>query len=575
MARPIARIHGTAVRPGVSRNRRYYSAAMIAEAVKAAQARLAEGIRPMTMLTHHGADNDGDSTRIVGRLADIQLQEDGSATYTAEIAGTQHGRDILELIDTHGTDPPFLRGVSFRGDWIGQPQRIVVDGDVAVTADGFEMDGIDFTYRPGIDGAGVDAVERIDEDDITETRESAPLRSRIYESVQEARVTTTTFTEEAATAPAAATTTAASIQYADNGYLAGEKRYPLDTAANTRAAHRAIAESTTARQYTAAQLKRMRQRVGRALREHHTEVADSGYLITRQPLTEAVAEMYGFDYLDTPSGHVYLTLDNGLVTISISSCRIDPHDLDRVARAAMEGACQALLVIDPDMDGDADPAESARNSRLAETAPDSAGLTEADVPAPQGADHAQHEEEEPAVSEPTNPAVATTPAAPTQPDPAATTPVPTAGSVTLSTEQFEAMLNRIAGTAPAKVEPELVGAGAPAESAPPGPAPVAEVAPAQAAVVESEDAKIARLIREAQTTLIQDLTQQGILSPGRRGFVAGTVTESAPAAAGTYPARWPTKDGVNPKAPHELTPDEFDKHVSQGITMPAVIGNRT
>jgi hypothetical protein len=241
----------------------------------------------------------------------------------------------------------------------------------------------------------------------------------------------------------------------------------------------------------------------------------------------------------------------------------------------MEGACQALAVIDPDMDGDADPigGESAARSRPAEAAPDSAGLTEADVPAPQGADHAHSEEEEPAVSEPTNPAVATPPAAPAQPDPPAATASPAPGSVTLTNDQFEAMLARIAGTTPAKAE--LVGAGAPAESAP-APAAVAEVAPAVPAVVESDEARNARLIQEgiakARVDLIQDLAAQGYL-PGRRGYVAGTVTESAPAPAGTYPKDWPTEGG-EPKPAHKLTEAEWDKHVAQGMTMPAVLGNR-
>lgn len=575
MAKPIARIYGTAVRPGVSRNQRYYSPEMIAAAVELGQARLAEGILPMTMLTHHGADDDGDTTRVVGRLAELRLEEDGSATFAADLADTTAGRDLLELIDTSGDQPPFLRGVSFRGDWIGPSRRIVIDGDFAVTADGFAFEGIDFTYKPGVIGAGVEVVERID-DEPTESRESAG-RSRIYESIQEARVTSPLI-EETAPAPVAAPAPppepapAAPVRYADMGYRpdAG-KQFPLDTAPHARAAFFGIRESETARLYTAAQLKRMGQRIRTALREHHTEATDGGYLITHQPITEAIAEMYGWEY-DELAGHVYLTLDNGLVTISISSCRIDPHDLDRVARAAMDGACQALAVIDPDGDGDADPIGGEQlRTRPREEAPQRAGLTEADDdPAPHGAANPDEDKETPAVSEQPTPPAATPPVA----------AAPAPAGITLTDEQFAELLARL-GPAPAAAaempaaapateqKPELVGAGAPAESATAA-APVTETT-TPAALTEQ---RIGEIVAQTTVSTIQQMVASGQLDPGRKGFVHQPVTESVAAAptADVYPEGWPRVNGV-PKQPHELTQEESDAHLA-AMTVNAVLGHR-
>ena len=189
MARVLATVSGTALKPGVSLNRRYYSAEAIADAVRKAQPKLAGDGMPLSMRSHHAAEDD--STRIVGRVRSLTLAEDGSARFTADIADTPHGRTIASLLDTTGGTEPFLRGVSIRGFWEGRIRKVKgPDGADAEQGDSLSLAGLDYTASPGVPGASVDTFAWA-KDGATETTE----RILITESVQEARVT---ITEEAA-----------------------------------------------------------------------------------------------------------------------------------------------------------------------------------------------------------------------------------------------------------------------------------------------------------------------------------------------------------------------------------------
>src|SRR6185437_5637199 len=96
MARVIARVSGVALRPGVSRNNRLYTREAIAKMVARAQERIESGqslalidrtkvkTEPLSQRTHHAADDD--STRIVGGIRKLTLDEDGAARFTADIA---------------------------------------------------------------------------------------------------------------------------------------------------------------------------------------------------------------------------------------------------------------------------------------------------------------------------------------------------------------------------------------------------------------------------------------------------------------------------------------------------------
>lgn len=558
----IGTVTGIALVPGVSRNGRLYTAEAIGRAVARAQERLVDGGQPLTMLTHHAADDD--STQIVGRITAIEQDETGCARYTAALADTPSARTIAALVD--GTDgPPFLSGVSIRGAWVGNVRRQPgPDGAPVETADDLELDGLDFTRKPGVPGARVDTYTPAG----GQPAESAPDgRVLITESVQEALVHTVS---EAAAEPAAVGGTG---PFADPGYQADkEKRLPLTTKAQAKTAWAAIGESDTARRYTAAQLKRVRERTVKVLRGHGVRVdTQEGWLIDpigRVP--EAVAECLGFSDDPGHGGSMSVSLTNGPTTVTVTSYCVDPHDLDAVGRAAMAGACQAIKGLDPDMDADLDVpgAEPSGVSDMEDDAMESVRLVIGDeaqisaamvseaierrrgalaaspqIPAPETPAADTTQETETAMAESTTPA-------------AETAAVPASGGITLTDDQFQQLL------AAATARPA-----APVESAPVE--PVVEAAPPAAAVTETDEQRIQRLVAEGIKAALPQAVQQHVETtggPARKGLVA-PVSESAGAPAGGFPADWPAKPL------HEFTPEEWAQHVAP-TTVGAVLGAR-
>lgn len=191
MAKTIATITGTALMPGVSRNGRWYKPEHVAEAVRRARERIAAGDRPMVMLTFHGADDN--SREIAATLTDASLNENGGADFAAGFTDTPAGWDIARMADTTDGKPAHLKTVSIRGAWTGKVRKERGPaGQLVETADGVELEGIDFTRSPGVTGAEIKTFAWV-KDGATETTE----RVLITESVQEARVT---ITEETPTA---------------------------------------------------------------------------------------------------------------------------------------------------------------------------------------------------------------------------------------------------------------------------------------------------------------------------------------------------------------------------------------
>jgi hypothetical protein len=372
MAKVIATIGGVALAPGISKNRRWYRSEVIAKAYARAQERIGAG-EPLTMLSHHEAGDD--STRIAASLTGVSLDEEGRLRWSAGIADTDTGRTIASLTDTSDGRPPHLENVSIRGHWIGTVRKVRgPDGQPVETADDLALDGLDFTKSPGVAGAAIDTFTWSDRAGRTETTE----RVYITESVQEARVT---ITEE--TGPAAAPVISEAVLeafggghvldnglcvtceaagstggtgHADPGYQDDKKpRYDLTTRANAKAAWTYIGQKDNAARYTANQLKRIKGRIKAALsRFGVTVAAESGWLVG-EPLavSEALAEWWPGQDPQT-SGSYCLSACNGPTSLTISSCSLDPEDLDPVLRAAADAACKALAALDPDMDGDID-----------------------------------------------------------------------------------------------------------------------------------------------------------------------------------------------------------------------------
>jgi hypothetical protein len=605
VAARIGTITGIALVPGVSRNGRLYTAEAIGLACARATARIEEGGAPLTMLTHHAADDD--STRIVGRLTSLVQLDDGRARYTADLADTEDAHTIANLVDdTDG--PPYLDGVSIRGAWVGRVRRQPgPDGVTVETADDLEIDGLDFTRKPGVPGARVDSFTR---EAASAPAETAPDRVLITESVQEALVTTTVTEAEAKGDDGKPY---GDVTYADPGYQKDkQKRYPLDTKAHAKAAWSYINQADNARLYTSAQLKRIKQRIVKALKSFGVQVStQEGWLIEpAAQVTEALAECWGMDSAD--AGNLYVSLTNGPTTVTVSSYSLDPHDLDAVGRAAMAGAVQTLVNIDPDLDADVDvpgePGDDAEPASAAGAAcPCGCGCAIPEAPGgcPCGCEACMHckgeqdEDDDAMETAPSSPAIETAAsgapvseafAAGITPDPApeqpaavpteekegpamaeSTTPaaetaaVPAAGGVHLTDEQFQLLLARVAGTAPAA-------APAAAESSPAEPVAEAQAAAPAAEVAETEDQRIARLVAEGVAAALPKAIQEHVETtggPSRKGLVS-QVAEAA-GASGTGSAGLP--EGWPQKPLHQYTDEEWRTHVAPS-TVGAILGAR-
>ena len=589
MAKVIATASGVALKPGVSKNRRWYTPEIVSDAVASAQRRIAAGetleIRreddeensPLTQKTHHGAEDD--STRIVGRLTGVSLDENGSARYSAAFADTAHGRTIASLVDISDGEPPFLKGVSIRGHWKGTVRKVQgPDGKPVETADGLELDGLDYTATPGVTGAEVDTFawagksgrsETTERVLITESAEAhvttfteetgvqyeggrppAALSEAVREALAGGHVlenglcVTCTPVTEGGDAPGDGSKPYGNVSYADPGYQSDKKkRYPLDSKVHAKAAWSYVAQKANAAKYTAAQLKRVKGRIMAALKKFGVSVAaeSAGWTIG-EPVAvgEALAEWWpGSD--PSASGSYCLNASNGPTSLTISSYSLDPEDLDPILRAAADAACKALAALDPDMDGDIDVPgathadtdhDGGRESAPGE--PDETTETsDADEADDTAADAAETQEE--AVSDTTTETAAAAPA-----------------TVTLTAEQFDAMLARVAAPAPAAaVTPAASETAQPAAVTPAAPAapaaPVAEtagqrearisalveagVAAAAAAqglsVTETDEQMVQRLIEAQLTPLRQAAAERDGTGTRRKGLL-DDIAEEAP-----------------------------------------------
>jgi hypothetical protein len=595
MARTIATIGGIALAPGVSKNRRLYTPDHVKNAVARAQQRIESGDRPMVMLTHHGAGDD--STKIAASLTAVSLDEAGRARYTAAVSDTAAGRDIASLVDTSDGSPPHLDGVSIRGAWLGTVRKVRgPDGQPVETADDLEWDGLDFTRSPGVDAASIDTFAWAKQAGRTETTE----RVLITESVQEAQVTaiseeTEPVTETApegarealrvllgsAAGPVAEAGTPAVSKrgsglsgagrvWADPGYQADKKqRYDLSTKAKAKAAWSYISQADNAKAYTAAQLKRVKGRIVKALKKFGVTVAAEGWTIEPAfQVSESVLEWMGED--PSRAGSWSITASNGPVNLNLSSYCMDPADLDVILRAAADAACAALKALDPDMDGDIDLPGVGPDTDPDHDAPESApdGPVTETAPAPDPASEAgQQEEEEPAMAD----ATTATPAAETAPpalDPAAIAEAAIA-------KHEAARKERKAAKKAAR---------AAAESAQPGQPAVTETAEqrearlveervqaqlaserqsaATAAALETEDQRVARRVEERLVEERQKLVATGQVAVQRKGVEQAVTEHTAPKVGGGepavnmhgLPAGWPDKEL------HKYSPDELAAH---------------
>lgn len=333
--------------PGVSLNRRLYTKELINKAVRRMQERIAspDGL-PIVMRTHHDAGDN--SALIVGKITSATVNDQGIARYESAIYDTPEGRTIATL--TNPKDPA-LKSTSIHGYWLGPVKRVSHESQTVETGDDLEIDAIDFTASPGVLAAVMDG-------GAAETTESGLVRTPICESFAVDTDTPNAGVDEKGAPalksgkPAAAQTKAKN--YADPGYQDdGAKRYALDTKDQVKAAWSYINMPKNAKKYTAGQLSKVKARIKSAAKKFGIDISsDEAWLIDRWTETsESVAEYYDDG---RPSARFCVSVSNGPIDVVISSYCVDPADLDVVARAAMDGACQALAGLDPDDDGDID-----------------------------------------------------------------------------------------------------------------------------------------------------------------------------------------------------------------------------
>jgi len=338
-----ATVRGTFIRVGKSSNNRLYSRPLIAKAVARMQESLAstDGL-PLTMHTSHGAAGADDALSQVGKITAVGLRADGSATFEADIANTSAGKDIAAL--TSG-DNPYVKGISIRGQWLGEMFTDKETG--AMTAEDLQINGIDFTGRPGVLGAAIESVE------VFESAMAADP-SLIFESIEDVE-----FFEDETPDPSRALLEAARdmvdsadaeeaasdrATYADNGYK-GEKRFPLDTMENTRSAWLALNAADISESYTAPQIKRMTAKVKTAAKKFGVDIVNE----------QAEFEQ---DIRDAIEAYASTCVQNAVASINVSAYT-DPDKLAAVSATLAQAAAAALAIIDFDNDDDVDATPAA------------------------------------------------------------------------------------------------------------------------------------------------------------------------------------------------------------------------
>jgi hypothetical protein len=573
-AKRLATVSGVAIAPGVSRNGRLYTREAIGSAVTRAQARIQADQFPLTMRTHHKAEDD--SVRIVGQVTSMwQDPNTGNGHYTADILDTDMGRSIANLLpesgDMAGKMAP-LRGVSIRGLWAAEPTTIQhPEYGTVETAPDLEIDGLDFTASPGVRAAN--AVATPDDAQVPPVppvpptpavpggTESATHRWAITESAPEAvvRPVRAPYGED--------------VKYADESY-SESKRFPLDTLEHCVESWRLLRQRPVTESYTAKQLKRVRERTVKALHGFGARVTNEGWLVS--PEQNAITEYYDEIEFGRPPASYAIHLTNGPTRLKICSDLLDPHDLDAVGRTAMAAALAAILAIDPDLDADIDVGsddgdgdalpptivvtDSAPQPQLAEAAPASVPTTqEAETAVTDAIPAAQ------AATQPTDQAAA----------PAAQVPVPASPTFDAAAfAQYQQYQQFLAMQAAAQAQPVAPAAPAPTQAAPVAPQPVPQpyaapavpVAPVQdsapaAPVVETEQQRFDRAVQAATHATVQALIGAGQLNVERKGLVAPVqVGEAAP--AGTIGAAAAVAQGLpQPSKPlHEMSQQEFNEY---------------
>lgn len=362
----IARIQGKFLAPGISKNRRLYTKAAISNAVEAMNTQIADpAAKPIAMMAHHPTFPGGDSRAIVGKVTKVDYDPaSGVATYEADVPDTDDGRTLLGLTTPGADGKRYLNNVSIRGAFTGPVETKVIDGQQVSTCDDLEVYGIDFTQDPGVDETGITKV--ILEEAARQAGGHQPIVEVAAGAAEvldpgpdsadggECRLADgvcVTCTDEAANALTAGS------DYADPGYQKDKKkRYPLDSERHIRAAWAFINRAENQEPYTAAQLKRIKQRIRAAAKKDGINIAAKETADAVAALVESYAAVLpeaaraGF----LQEAYASVSVGNGPADINVSAYGNDPADLQAVIGRLSAAVVAALDAVDPDGDGDID-----------------------------------------------------------------------------------------------------------------------------------------------------------------------------------------------------------------------------
>jgi hypothetical protein len=351
MAR-IGTLKGTFLAPGVSRNHRRYDRENIGHAVKRMNARLGSG-QTIPMHTSHKAHAEGDTRATAATVTKVYQDPDsGAARFEADILPTDAGRDIAAMAVPDKDGKAALKTVSIFGQWVGD---VTKDDQGNETAPDLDVTGIDFTHRPGVGSAQIDAgklgeslpagtvTESVDDLDVSleEERPSvlALLEAEIAHPMADGLCTACV--DERALTPGS--------NYADPGYQKDKvKRYPLDTKGHARSAWSYINKGGNAAKYSSAQLARIKSKIKAACKRFGIDVAKESV-----DLDETLGRL-GAEFVDVIEAYASTSLDNGQGSISVSGYTDEPANLAKVATRIARAALAGLLALDPDNDGDID-----------------------------------------------------------------------------------------------------------------------------------------------------------------------------------------------------------------------------
>ncbi len=352
----VATIRGTLLTPGVSKNKRLYTAENIRSAAEAANADLKAG-KTLNMYTTHDAAAKDDPMSLVGMFTKVWQEDDGSLKFEADVPNTTTGRDYATL-----TDGKFQRTISIRGGWGATPTIEDFDGQKVLTASSLRLGGADGTASPGVEGATIEGIDFLESFIESDGNFDPSVFSDITESVE---VEIVPFTEEVASTDqddliervldavtgvleANNEPYGANANYADPGYQADKKkRYPLDSEQHVKAAWSYINVASNAKKYSSAQLARIKGKIKSAAKKYGINIAEwyesfvAGILESLE--TAGIEEMYAS-----------MTVSNGDGSVTTNGYANDGGDLLKVAHRIALAAIMGMYFIDPDQDGDID-----------------------------------------------------------------------------------------------------------------------------------------------------------------------------------------------------------------------------